>query len=76
MISGYIGLELRRKSRSRKAAIMTNKRSTLILALFTASAVAQQGPPYPMSTVVTGHTWADATTIVHQATGSDHWPIT
>jgi len=57
------------KSRLRKAAIMTTKRSTLILTLLAASAVAQQAPPYPMSAVVTGLTWADATTIVHQATG-------
>ncbi len=64
------------KSRSRKAAIMTTKLSTLILALLAASAVAQQEPPYPMSTIITGLTWADATTIVHQATGSDNWPIT
>ena len=76
MTFGYIGLELRRKSRSRKAAIMTTKRSALILTLLTASAVAQQEPPYPMSTIITGLTWADATTIVHQATGSDNWPIT
>ena len=60
----------------RKTAIMTTKHSTLILALLAASAVAQQAPPYPMSAVVTGLTWADATTIVHQATGSDNWPIT
>jgi hypothetical protein len=55
---------------------MTTKRSILILALLATSAVAQQAPPYPMSTIVTSLTWADATTIVHQATGSDTWPIT
>jgi hypothetical protein len=55
---------------------MTTKHSTLMLALLASSAVAQQAPPYPMSAVITKLTWADATTIVHQATGSDNWPIT
>ncbi|MFH1716432.1 MAG: DUF4185 domain-containing protein [Planctomycetota bacterium] len=55
---------------------MNTKGIALILALLAASAAAQQGPPYPMSSVITGVTWADAGTIVYQATGSDNWPIT
>jgi len=55
---------------------MTTKRTTLILALLAASAIAQEEPPYPMSTIIAELTWADATSIVHQATGSDNWPIT
>ncbi|MHC4678326.1 MAG: LamG-like jellyroll fold domain-containing protein [Planctomycetota bacterium] len=55
---------------------MNTRGIALTLALFAASAVAQQGPPYPMSGVITEITWADAGTIVYQATGSDNWPIT
>ncbi|UCC98636.1 MAG: DUF4185 domain-containing protein [Phycisphaerales bacterium] len=55
---------------------MNAKGIALILALHAVPAVAQQGPPYPMSGVITEITWADAGTIVHQATGSDNWPIT
>lgn len=32
--------------------------------------------PYPHSEVITSVVWADASTIVHQADGSDNWPIT
>ncbi|UCE48209.1 MAG: serine hydrolase, partial [Phycisphaerales bacterium] len=34
------------------------------------------GAPYRNSEVITCVTWADASTIVHQASGSDNWPIT
>lgn len=55
---------------------MNSKGIALILALLAASAVAQQQPPYPMSSVITALTWTDATAIVYQAAGSDNWPIT
>jgi CubicO group peptidase (beta-lactamase class C family) len=32
--------------------------------------------PYPRSEVITSLIWTDSSTIVHQATGSDNWPIT
>jgi Domain of unknown function (DUF4185)/Concanavalin A-like lectin/glucanases superfamily len=48
----------------------------LMLVLLASSAVALPGPPYPMSDCLTALTWADASTIVHQAAGSDTWPIT
>ena len=32
--------------------------------------------PYPHSEVITSLIWADASTVVHQANGSDNWPIT
>jgi len=32
--------------------------------------------PYPHSEVVTSLIWADTSTIIHQAAGSDNWPIT
>jgi hypothetical protein len=34
------------------------------------------GAPYPSSAAITGIVWADAATVVHQADGSDTWPIT
>ncbi len=34
------------------------------------------GSPYRNSEVITSITWADASTIVYQASGSDNWPIT
>ncbi len=34
------------------------------------------GAPYPHSEVITSLIWADASTVVHQADGSDNWPIT
>ncbi|OHB76193.1 MAG: hypothetical protein A2Z25_22655, partial [Planctomycetes bacterium RBG_16_55_9] len=34
------------------------------------------GAPYPHSEIITSIIWADASTIVHQADGSDNWPIT
>ena len=32
--------------------------------------------PYPHSEVISSVIWADASTVVHQAAGSDNWPIT
>jgi len=32
--------------------------------------------PYPYSEVISSLIWADASTVVHQADGSDNWPIT
>jgi len=55
---------------------MNTKGVALILVFLAASAAAQQGPPYPTSAVITEITWADAGSIVHQAAGSDTWPIT
>ncbi|KPK43432.1 MAG: hypothetical protein AMJ65_05755, partial [Phycisphaerae bacterium SG8_4] len=34
------------------------------------------GAPYHNSEVITSITWADASTVVYQASGSDNWPIT
>ena len=32
--------------------------------------------PYPLSSIITGVNWADTSTIVRKANGSDNWPIT
>jgi CubicO group peptidase (beta-lactamase class C family) len=32
--------------------------------------------PYPYSEVISSLTWSDISTVVHQANGSDNWPIT
>jgi len=48
----------------------------LVLVLFATIAVGQMGPPYPTSPIITDLTWADPLTIVHQAEGSDNWPVT
>jgi len=45
----------------------------IFVALFLSVA---NGAPYPPSAAITGIIWADAATVVHQADGSDNWPIT
>ncbi|MHC4178683.1 MAG: serine hydrolase domain-containing protein, partial [Planctomycetota bacterium] len=40
------------------------------------SATPRSAAPYPRSRVVTGVSWAPASTIVRRAAGSDNWPIT
>ena len=44
--------------------------------LFWQQTALSQTTPYPPSAVITNITWAPASTIVRQASGSDNWPLT
>ncbi len=59
-----------------KQACHLGRLPCLVLTLVLQSVAAYAQSPYPDSPVITSITWAPASTIVRQASGSDNWPLT